>query len=507
MINHRLRGGNRRLLLLFSFLTAASIVFFGATVFFLSDASDSASAEGASSDHSSPHWSAFTSSGREIVQVGASSRKPSRWHPGEKYLAYLPHSGFHNQRIALENALVLARILNRTLLVPPARLGNSPISYHKYDDLRSLLVLSGKQGLSHCAHIPPRISLPPECLGYFDYTHVSWDWLVDLASVAVEQPLVHPESLDYPWLESPPPDTEVFTLKDQSVYQLRFVDYVPGPPPHEPSPSRYDTPYPIAALAASDAQLLQLGSLFGSARLHLKQPAHRAARTAIRAHMAFANPHVRRAAAAVARALGGPDAFLAAHVRLADGPFRAAGERTVRAVWYRLVVCALRAADPRAGVAEARAIERRLVPASAALPAPPEVSVEHVPSTAAPAPAATGLKCPGRAHADPALAPLNAPLFVATDAADARALAPLRAAFPCMFVLRDFARVPAVRALGALASAHDGVPLAPFLAPLLDASVAARGRMVAGTAGSTFSTYVEDVLWRRAHGQEIVQRG
>jgi len=38
--------------------------------------------------------------------------------PDGKFLSYLPHSGFHNQRIALENALVLARLLNRTLLVP-----------------------------------------------------------------------------------------------------------------------------------------------------------------------------------------------------------------------------------------------------------------------------------------------------------------------------------------------------------------------------------------------------
>ena len=32
-----------------------------------------------------------------------------RIQPDEKLLSYLPHSGFHDQRIALENALVLAR--------------------------------------------------------------------------------------------------------------------------------------------------------------------------------------------------------------------------------------------------------------------------------------------------------------------------------------------------------------------------------------------------------------
>src|SRR6185312_1206373 len=34
---------------------------------------------------------------------------------GEKFLSYWTHSGYHNQRIALENALLLAKMLNRTL--------------------------------------------------------------------------------------------------------------------------------------------------------------------------------------------------------------------------------------------------------------------------------------------------------------------------------------------------------------------------------------------------------
>ena len=52
----------------------------------------------------------------------------------EKYLAYLPHSGFHNQRIALENVLVLASLLNRILLLPPVRLV-VPLAYSPFDEL------------------------------------------------------------------------------------------------------------------------------------------------------------------------------------------------------------------------------------------------------------------------------------------------------------------------------------------------------------------------------------
>ncbi|KAL8284078.1 hypothetical protein RQP46_005191 [Phenoliferia psychrophenolica] len=44
---------------------------------------------------------------------------PSILDESARYLSYLPHSGFHNQRIALTNAFVLSTLLNRTLLVPP----------------------------------------------------------------------------------------------------------------------------------------------------------------------------------------------------------------------------------------------------------------------------------------------------------------------------------------------------------------------------------------------------
>ena len=42
-------------------------------------------------------------------------RLPNLDDQEEKYLGFLPHSGFHNQRIALENAMLLGFLLNRTV--------------------------------------------------------------------------------------------------------------------------------------------------------------------------------------------------------------------------------------------------------------------------------------------------------------------------------------------------------------------------------------------------------
>lgn len=440
------------------------------------------------------------------AQVGSLSKKSFAWEFGERYLAYLPHSGFHNQRIALENALTLARILNRTLLVPPVRLGNNPISYHNFDDLRRFLILSGKQGLHHCSNVSPRVSSPPECWDYFDYTHVSWDWLVDLSSIAAEQPLFHDETLMYPWLSNPTPDRDTLTVKDQTAYDFRYVDYTPAR--NTPAHPRYLMAYPISTLADSRLPLIQLGSLFGSARLHLRDRGNVATRRAIRERMRFTNVHLRRASTAAVNALGGQDAFLGAHVRVSNGPFNALRKQIVRLIWYRLVGCALRSVNASAGIAEIHELENLLVPTNGVLPPPiQEPLVDSVPRLGGLMPRSLQVRCRGRAHGEAKLVPLNVPLFVATDVEDAVVLAPLQAAFPCMILLRDLAEIPEVRLLDGLVSADDGVGLGSFLAPLLDAEIVARGWAVVGTEGSTFSTYVEELLWRWEHGRPIVERG
>lgn len=72
----------------------------------------------------------------------------STWDPQQKYLAYLPFEGISNQFYAFQNAALLAKRLNRTLVVPPItsnrhdRLGtNQPWSH--YMDLEHMASHSG----------------------------------------------------------------------------------------------------------------------------------------------------------------------------------------------------------------------------------------------------------------------------------------------------------------------------------------------------------------------------
>ncbi|KAF9150166.1 hypothetical protein BG015_008023, partial [Linnemannia schmuckeri] len=72
--------------------------------------------------------------------------------PTTKYLTFLPHSGFHNQRTELENALLLARLLNRTLIMPKVYLG-PPMPWLTFNLLHSRLLYQTKIGLEHCRAI------------------------------------------------------------------------------------------------------------------------------------------------------------------------------------------------------------------------------------------------------------------------------------------------------------------------------------------------------------------
>ncbi|KAI0320854.1 hypothetical protein OF83DRAFT_475607 [Amylostereum chailletii] len=437
----------------------------------------------------------------------------------ERYLSYLPHSGFHNQRIALENALILSRILNRTLLVPPARLGKKPIHYIQSTALRRFLILSGKESLWHCAHIPSHVTLPPECDDFFDYTHVSWTWLVNFAALDSEQPIVHSDTMTYPWLDGSIAgfENDTWRFEDKAMYEFRFVDA------DKPTLlSRYASAVPISTLAAEDARHIQLGTLFGSSRIHLKDPQHLAIRKSVRENMALSNPILNQAAQAAKHVLGGT--YVGAHVRLGDGHFVTAASNHVRVAWYKMVMRVL-----GIGIDEAYGLERRFdsnKDAGFIEGRPPEIPVHpattrssHPPLDPLPDSFSPRLSCRRPLHTDPDFLRLNVPLFISTDArtpASDPLFVLFSASFPCMFFLSDLLPLfsswstgdtPPLKDLDRLVSSYDGVPLQPFLVPFMDAMIAANGWTVVGTEGSTFSTFMEDVLWRRSHGFEIVQRG
>ncbi|TFY53570.1 hypothetical protein EVG20_g10056, partial [Dentipellis fragilis] len=160
-----------------------------------------------------------------VVNVSHSEDGLARPSRTERYLAYLPHSGFHNQRIALENALTLAHILNRTLVIPPVRLG-TPIPYDNFT--ATYLALANSSKNAHCTQQDPPVS---DCATYAHYTHVAWPWLVNLTSLRPFHRFVHHTDLSYAWLQhlhspssNPSGSLALSTVPDTHTYTYRFVD-------------------------------------------------------------------------------------------------------------------------------------------------------------------------------------------------------------------------------------------------------------------------------------------
>ncbi|KIJ58088.1 hypothetical protein HYDPIDRAFT_120023, partial [Hydnomerulius pinastri MD-312] len=433
-----------------------------------------------------------------------------RHDPTATFLAYLPHSGFHNQRIAFENALVLARLLNRTLLVPPMRLGSKTIRYVQFDKLRHFLTLGGKEGLEHCPDVPRDITTPDECLDYYDYTLVPWEWLVDISEVKAHQQLLRISNFTSAWLYDSLNVSEADTLllPDSGPYDFRFLDSV-----NDISPSRhkYLQSVYISDLAASQKRLLQIGTLFGSSRLRLKQEENKRIRRDIRRSMAFANIDLIRAANSICDALGG--VYLGAHIRVGDGHFRRDGRDNARLIWWKLVQVVL-GTDVQTALALEKEVLQRITEDDEEMDPPqifpdlPSLRVPHPDLSPLPHSISPTAPCRGRLHRTPPLSHLNIPLFIATDSREPHEdplFTPFLKTFPCTFFLSDFPGK--ISHLDQVVKSNDRVMMKPFLMPLLDAMVVGKAREVVITDESTFSTFIQDVLWRTYHGYEIVQRG
>jgi hypothetical protein len=440
----------------------------------------------------------------------------------DRFLSYLPHSGFHNQRIAFENALVISHILNRTLLIPPVLLGDPPLRYRPSVRLQVDVVLSSKVGLEHCVFVPKTTHIPEECIDFWTHAHIPWEWLIDLPHLTRKhgiKTLVREDLTNAFLINLGVNHSETYFLDDTDAYQYRFYD-------SETDDKALGTRYkmrvdlPTLAQLSNAHRLLQLGTLFGTTRIRLTDPAHIALRGDVRRAMVFSNPDLLGIADGVrdSRELGGNWGYTAVHLRLGDGVFADAEARTenVRLVWWKLI--------RKLGLSDedATKIESRILGGKSMFMHPPaqfpDRAASRVPHPLPP-PLDRSNGCQRQA-----LHPLlSIPLYIATDKPNHKAISLFSDTFPCLYLLHNFTRhvakletlsVPMAshsEMLMAEDVVHSPIPyrrsLGSFLPPFLDAIIASKARVVVGTPGSTFSRFVEDVLWRAYHDWDIVQRG
>ncbi|GAA5873949.1 hypothetical protein JCM3774_004048 [Rhodotorula dairenensis] len=469
---------------------------------------------------------------------------PSVTSSKDRYLTYSPHSGYHNQRLSLENALTLAFMLDRTLVVPPVWLGHA-LPYISFDKLQRRLEMANKDGLEHCIPFGDGANedpVPHECNDYWDWTVADWSFLVDLSEAEKLVPVRQRSNMSMSWLEheiglgapsgkdGKRPD--VYELKDETMYQYRFYDSRDDLDPLVKWGNRIDIDQ---FRRETDAyKLVHVGSLFGTSRLRVTVDRNADARTVFRRAMVFRTPAVDEVVVQIRDELGGSGKYHGLHLRVGDGVFLQDAKKNMRAVWDTLCVEKMKVDRGVCNELRARSEPHRRrdeevggtpeqvspLPEKRANSRPQrEGAYHHAPlpplptiRTLADSPlASSSLSCRGgQLHTEDRFLPFNAPLFIATDSKLPRSdphLSVFFAAFPCAFVLSDFTALPALETLNRLRAAGDKTPLAQFLYPQLDAEVAAWGRTLVGTPQSTYSRFASDVLHQVYHGWDIIERG
>ncbi|KAG0236858.1 hypothetical protein BGW41_000329 [Actinomortierella wolfii] len=435
------------------------------------------------------------------------------YNPSEKYLAYLPHAGFHNQRISLENALLLAKYLNRTLLVPPVFLGPAT-EWRQFDILLRRIQLQTKRGLDHCNKIPKYDPLPAECLNYYSWTSVEWDFFYDMEKIRQHQPLIQRKDHSWTWMEAHlgiDRHKDVYIVQDRTHYDYQIFD--------DPNSTtlfnkeRFLRRMELKELADRPERVLHMGSMFATGRVMAELPHNKEYQRFLRRTMILTTPILVKTSNAIVNKLGGLGTFIGLHVRIGDGMFVQPAPRNIAAMFRQLVnltgIVPMEEelddytqgmvaselplpSNPSSslnGAAQQQQASRHEINAvsesGTGSSATSESATHRRPSTRAPLPPRlTVQQCVEMKH----LGGKYTTIYIATDGMYPRKNRLFRRLFehfPCIFTLDDFVAED-LRELGALKNT-DGVSLSRDLIPMVDAVVSAKGNYFMGTPKSTFS--------------------
>ncbi|KAF9968257.1 hypothetical protein BGZ70_005446 [Mortierella alpina] len=176
---------------------------------------------------------------------------------GERFLGYLPHSGFHNQLVTLENAIRLAAYLNRTLLLPPLHLSRKKqaLVWKEPSVVLQQWADRNRTAVEYCRDVDtshwPRVTrkqleaMPEqerkrdrECRFYHSWTVVPWTYFYDIPKVLESVIGVGGQTepvrvFDRPvmslaWLQEhlqiQDPSKEIHYFNDTDRYDYRIVD-------------------------------------------------------------------------------------------------------------------------------------------------------------------------------------------------------------------------------------------------------------------------------------------
>ncbi|OZJ02895.1 hypothetical protein BZG36_04924 [Bifiguratus adelaidae] len=420
-----------------------------------------------------------------IVSTTPADLQPSTDSSATKYLTYLVHSGFHNQRIALINAFMVSYYTNRTLLVPPALIGEvfgwdgfDQMMYkqtHRYskhelgDNCRNKTLISSDDDLKIRCQLADR------------YSWLQWDRLYNLTKLQGLVPFEWREDMDLHNLE------KTYGFKEGDIRFVRdnsdpYEYAVPDPySVKKPVAGKYRRILDMEELRNAPERLLHFGSLFGSGRVHAVSSHSRRVRSFIRQQFVFQGPSELLATAeSLVERLGGPFTYVGLHARVGDGKFTRHAPEIMEKLWKSFTS------------------KHEPVEGFEMTPFPPYKTGDD--ADYAPTYLTTPIDhLPAEMCLDPSQRPvpknpkIPALVYLATDERhpDTHPLFQnLYRAFPCVITLGDLFGYNQ-SALATVTNPHDGANVGKFMIPFLDGLVASRGTHFTTSMWSTFSLYIK----------------
>ncbi|ORZ16357.1 hypothetical protein BCR42DRAFT_451318 [Absidia repens] len=420
---------------------------------------------------------------------------------GEKFITYLPHSGLHNQRVALINSVILAKALNRTLIMPELNLGTGtywrPSTYLPYrldecGDFHAALRRKTEDGKPWWS---------PDCFDYRNYLPMAVDSIFDLTAVhqmGVKTIQRRDMQLDYfeRYWSVPLDDRNtslVYQVKDNIRYSYQIVD-----DPSIDKSTKFPERYTLQQLAQQQYPFMMFNSLFGSDRLALRSSQWIQTRDHLRKEMGVRQPWVVNRSRDIITRLGGPGSYISVHIRMGDGIFKEVMEETMERVRQKL------------NQLEQQQQEEDMIGDDDENDASSAATIAYIQSLQEQPEQRLAACLRLQQHPHPRRLAL---IYMTTDASSPRSILPhLFDEFVCLFTLGDFKDIvddtlalqPALMdhrhqshhnqegEEQSIINASLPPPIAKgkIFIPLIDAEVAAQGSLFVPTARSTFSAYI-----------------
>ncbi|CAG8520017.1 4321_t:CDS:1 [Dentiscutata erythropus] len=359
----------------------------------------------------------------------------------EKYLTYLPHDGFNNQRISLENAIFLAWFLKRTLIIPPLLLfeGIAPAMgrpYNKTYNFLTQFLRPDKNQFKYCSKSRSGCDIAfcfregkKTCL-MVNYTMYNWEELIDFTFLKNHIKYIHRQDFEFNHLLkslSIYDSSEVYNVTNDNVrYQQRYYD----DPTSTIELDNFKERVNLIDLSKRTEKLIHFASVFSETRIVRELSESIEFWNKLIREMLPNNPLLIYTVDKIFNKIGGINSYIGVHARLKDGFFIKNRKNTIKGLIERI----------QEGFEDDVCLTKKIYLAI-------DVKRNH-----------------------PSLKP-----FFQT--------------FSCIYVLDDFNDF--LEPLKFLRNPRDGMILYKFLIPLVDLLVASKGSRFYGSINSTFSDYAQ----------------